>query len=181
MCRLARLLLLALLLSGGVAHSADWIASPEVRITRQLHDRLELYLQAINAPPEEQKKLEAQDPANGIWLMQRNAFLRARLQLVGLLTPREREELLSGRTFRSEPYAKLPKKVQGWMGDALGVDRLDPAVRDATGYLLRRTHQDGAHFVMISRVDPHGRPTSGGSVMPGIVDPPPATKPRSKH
>lgn len=175
--QLARTLLLAFLFISTAAHSADWIADADERITHTLRQRLELYFRALNAPPEEQKQLEAQDPAQGIWLMQRNAFLRARLRLVEILTPSQREDLLKGRPYVSKPYAKLPKQVQSWMDEALGVGRLDPALRDATRYQLRRSHQDGAHHLMISQVDPRtGKPTSGGSVVPGIPDPKPPAK-----
>lgn len=172
MHRVVASLSLALILTGSAVRAGEWIASPQQRIHHALHQRLELYLRALHASPEEQEKLKAQDPAQGIWLMQLNPFLRARLELVGLLSAREREDLLlNGRVFVSEPYGKLPRQVQSWMSEALGVDQFVPATRNAIRYQLQCRYTDGALAVMINQVDPMGRPRSGGSVMPGILAP----------
>jgi hypothetical protein len=136
--------------------------------SRELRKRLDLYLRALKATPKELDALRAKDQADGIWLMERNPFLRARLELVAVLSAAEREALLKGGKYVSPPYAKLPKGTQALMDSALGTGRITQAQRDETRYKLQLGWEEDSEQLMISQVDPTGRPRSGGSVMPGV-------------
>jgi hypothetical protein len=93
--------------------------------------------------------------------------MRARLELVSVLSAQQRKALLNGQTYVSPSYADLPKQLQDWMDLALGTGRLEPAQRNATRYMLQRRLEDDVEHLMINQVDPTGRPRSGGSVLPG--------------
>jgi hypothetical protein len=163
-------LMLGLMIGGSPVWSSDWRVDTRAMATRDLRYRLDLYTRWVAAPPLEQDRLRDLDPADGIQLMEWNPYLRARIQLVALLTPGEREALLNGREYVSPPYAQLPAKVQALVDDsALGVHRLDPVRRKEFRYMLRRSRSDEGDHLMISQVDPlTGRPRSGGSIMPGV-------------
>lgn len=136
--------------------------------SRELRKRLEFYLRALKATPKELDALRASDPADGIWLMERNPSMRARLELVAVLSAPEREALLNGAKYVSPPYAKLPQGTRALMDSALGTGRVNPAQPDETRYILQLREVEGSEQLMINQFDSTGRPRSGGSVMPGV-------------
>lgn len=168
--RTAAILMFVLLVvaSGAMAgEQAPRKAKPQ-RASIELRNRLSLYLRALTATPKQLDELRAQDSANGIRLFERNPCMRARLELVAVLSVREREALLNGETYVSLPYAKVPKRIQALMDEALGTSRLEPARRRELRYMLQCKPSDGAEHLMINQVDATGRPRSGGSVIPGV-------------
>jgi hypothetical protein len=151
----------------GAGPSGAWKRRTEAALP-ELRARLNLYLKALTATPKELEALRAQDPAEGIWLMERNPFLRARLELVAILSDREREDLLRGSAYLSPPHKDLPKRVQELMRSAVGTRGFEGAALDALRYRLQVRSEDGVQHLMINQVDPAGKGRSGGSVMPGV-------------
>lgn len=146
----------------------EWNPDPKLAATEKLRQRLDLYLRFLNANDQERPALKAQDSAGGIVSMERNAFLRSRLQLVAVLSPREREANLRGQPYTSAPYAKLSRQMQTWVNEALGVGRLPAPERDVTRYMVSRRPSDGGMHLMINVVNGQGKVGSGGSVLPGV-------------
>src|SRR5690242_6798033 len=69
--------------------------------SKELRRRVDLHLRALNANAKERDRLRQLDPSNGIWIMEHNAFMRARLQLLERLTPKERQALWDGTSYLS--------------------------------------------------------------------------------
>jgi hypothetical protein len=137
------------------------------RASKELRRRVDLNLRALTANAKELDKLRPQDPSGGIWIMEHNAFWRARLQLLQRLSLKERNALFDGQSYVSPPYGKLPKVAQAQMDSAIGTDQIDPALRVDYRYMLHICISEGAEQLMINQLHPDGRPRSGGSVVTG--------------
>lgn len=140
------------------------------RRDREMARRVALYLRALEAGPDELEQLRAQDSAQGIWIMEHNRPMKARMQLMGLLSPAERAAVLAGNDYLSPPYDRLPASAQQVLDAAFGTEKLTAEEHSRLAFRLRRSQSDGSEQLMISfgTEGPQGRWGSGGSVMPGI-------------
>src|SRR5687768_6302145 len=105
-------LVLLLAVAGAACAEPYWLGNSHEARTQRMRDRIELYLRALDATPEEQERLRKDDTGGGIFLMQRNANFRSRMRLLAILSPAAREAILAGKPYLSAPYAELPRKVQ---------------------------------------------------------------------
>jgi hypothetical protein len=151
--------------NGGVSTPGYRLVEPRVRteraaflresanrtVTRQMRERLDQSIQALDASLLELRDLRRQNPSIGNLT---HPAVRARLQLTALLDAAERERLVNGQPYVSPPAGELQQSARDLIAAAAGLSDRSAVPLASLRYLIRRESVDGSHQLWFRVVDP---------------------------